>query len=108
MPFLGYSYLPEMLIALLTIGWILADAELRATCGLFAAVVALGYAYNFGNNIAIALFHTLGVARYSHVQLATTLLTQGFALWMLAEVFVQKFADARMEVELSGQRPATS
>lgn len=108
MPFLAHSYLPVMLLAGLTIGWILADAELRATCGLFAAVVALGYAYNFGNNIAIALFHTLGVARYSHVQLVTTLFTEGLSVWMLVEAVACKFAHARVPVELPGQRPATS
>lgn len=108
MPFLARSYLPGMLLALLTIGWILADAELRATCGMFAVVVALGYAYNLGNNVAIALFHTLGVGRYSHVQLVTTLFTQGLSLWMLVEVVVHKLARVRLPVELPGQRPATS
>jgi hypothetical protein len=108
MPFLAHSYLPGMLLALLTIGWILADNELRATCGMFAVVVAVGYAYNLGNNVAIALFHTLGVGRYSHVQLVTTLFTQGLSLWMLVEVVVHKLAGVRLPVELPGQRPATS
>ncbi|EDY18948.1 hypothetical protein CfE428DRAFT_3606 [Chthoniobacter flavus Ellin428] len=108
MPFLASSYLPGMLLALLTIGWILADAELRATCGLFAVVVAVGYAYNLGNNVAIALFHTLGVGRYSHVQLVTTLFTQGLSLWMLVEVVVHKLAHVRLPVELPDQRAATS
>jgi len=95
MPILAGSYLPGLLLAIAALAWLLADTEIRAICGRFATVVVLGYSYNLGNNLAIALFHTLGIGRYSHVQLATTLLTQGLALWLVIEVVTRKLASTR-------------
>lgn len=92
LPFFARSYLPGLLLALAAIAWLLAEADIRKACGWFAAVVALGYAYNLGNNLAIAFFHTLGIGRYSHVQLAVTLLTQGLSLWLVIEVVARKFS----------------
>ncbi|MEP6670662.1 MAG: hypothetical protein ABJF10_16005 [Chthoniobacter sp.] len=91
LPILARSYLPGLLLAMAAFAWLLAESDIRAACGRFATVVALGYAYNLGNNVSIALFHTLGIGRYSHVQLATTLLTQGLALWLVIEVAARKF-----------------
>ncbi|MDR3404956.1 MAG: hypothetical protein P4L99_20800 [Chthoniobacter sp.] len=95
MPILAHSYLPGLLLAMAAFAWLLAEADIRAACGRFATIVALGYAYNLGNNLAIALFHTLGIGRYSHVQMATTLLTEGLSLWFVIEVVTRKFACAR-------------
>jgi hypothetical protein len=91
MPLLAYTYLLCLFLGVAAIAWILVDADLRAACGCFAAVMALGFACNFGNNIAIALFHTLGVGRYSHVLLATTLLNQFLSLWLIIEIVTRKF-----------------
>lgn len=95
LPFFAHSYLPGLFLALAAMAWLLAEADIRAACGWFAAVVALGYAYNLGNNLAIAFFHTLGIGRYSHVQLAVTLLTQALALWLVIEVAARKFSRTR-------------
>jgi hypothetical protein len=86
MPLLGGSYLPIFLLSGVVMVWLLVTPGLRAACGGFSAVVAIGYAYNLGNNLAIACFHTLGVGRYSHVQFGTTLLTQGLALCLFIEI----------------------
>jgi hypothetical protein len=99
MIFLARSYVPGLFLGLAAMAWLLAEADIRAACGRFATVVALGYAYNLGNNLAIALFHTLGIARYSHVQLATTLLTQVLSLWLVIEVVARKFARSRLAAE---------
>lgn len=106
LPVLARCYLPEMILAVAVCIWILADAELASTCGLFAVVVLLGYAYNLGNNVAIAFFHTLGVGRYSHVQLATTIFTQGLTLWLLMEVAVRKLAHVRVWMSGPGESTA--
>jgi hypothetical protein len=106
LPILAHSYLPEMILTVAACIWIFADAELSATCGLFAVVVVLGYAYNLGNNVAIAFFHTLGVGRYSHVQLATTVLTQGLTLWLLMEVAVRKVVPVRVWTSGPGESTA--
>lgn len=87
----AHTYLAGLLLAIGTIIWLRCDIGMRAACGHFAMVVVLGYAYNFGNSIGIALLHTLGVGRYSHVQMATTLLTQVLSLWLVIETFSLKF-----------------
>ena len=61
----------------------------------FALAVAVGYGYNVGNNLVTALVHCLGIGRYSHVQLSTTLLTQAMSLWLFVEVLAHKFTPAR-------------
>ena len=86
MPLLGGSYLPIFLLSGVVLVWLLVAPQLRAACGWLGAVVAIGYGYNLGNNLAIACFHTLGIGRYSHVQLGTTLLTQGLALYLFLEI----------------------
>lgn len=92
LPFLAHSYLPGLFLGLAAMAWLLAESEIRKACGWFAVIVAVGYAYNLGNNLAIAFFHTLGIGRYSHVQLAVTLLTQGLSLWLVIEVCARKFS----------------
>ncbi len=86
MPIFARSYLAGLLLASFTPIWLIRNIRVRAACGRFATVVAVGYAYNMGNCIGIALLHTLGVGRYSHVQMATTLLTQVFSLWLVIEI----------------------
>ena len=95
MPILGRIYMPSLLLFIGLTIWLLAAPERRALYGLPTAAAAVGYAFNVGNNISIALFHTLGVGRYSHVQLATTLLTQGLVLYLFAEVAARQFASVR-------------
>lgn len=95
LPFFARSYLPGLFLGLAAMAWLLAGTDIRTACGWFALIVALGYTYNLGNNLAIAFFHTLGIGRYSHVQLAVTLLTQGLSLWLVIEVAARKFSQAR-------------
>lgn len=90
MPMFARSYLAGLLLASFTMIWLSRDIRIRAACGRFAAVVALGYAFNIGNCIGVAFLHTLGVGRYSHVQMATTLLTQVFSLWLVIEMISLK------------------
>ncbi len=80
---LGNFYLPGLLAFLATLPWICWQAERRARFGVFAAILAIGYAFNFGNNLGIAIFHTLQIGRYTLVQFATTLLTE-----MLTAIFL--------------------
>jgi hypothetical protein len=80
---LSNCYLPGLLAFLATLPWICWRAERRARFGVIAAVLAIGYAFNFGNNLGIAIFHTLQISRYTHVQFATTLLTE-----MLTGIFL--------------------
>jgi len=104
-PIFACTYLPLLILAAAGMLWVIAAPDLRAACGTFAVAVAVGYGYNFGNNIAIALFHTLGIGRYSHVQMSTTLLTQSLALCFVVEVVGQKIRSRR---ELPAPTPLPS
>ena len=85
---LGNCYLPVLVAYLATLPWICWRAERRARFGVFAAILATGYAFNFGNNLGIALLHTLEVSRYTYVQFATTLLTEMLTGVFLIEVLL--------------------
>jgi hypothetical protein len=87
---LASTYLAGLLFFLGVGVWLLVNAADRTRCGLLFVLVALGYAYNLGNNLSIAIFHTLGIGRYSHVQFATTLLVQFQTLLLLGEVLAPK------------------
>lgn len=84
---LSRMYLPGLIAALAAFVLFAAKKDFRHGCGRLTTIVAVGYAWNLGNAVAIALFHTLGVGRYSHVQLATTMLTQFLSLAFVIEVF---------------------
>jgi hypothetical protein len=84
--FLSRSYLWSMLAWIVTIPAIGFQPELRRRFGLFTAIVAVGYGFNFGNNLGIAITHTLEVARYTYIQFATTLLTQMLTGILLLEI----------------------
>ena len=79
---LGNAYLPLHLAWLAALPWLCWRAEDRRRFGVFCAILAVGYAFNFGNNLGIAVLHTLQISRYTYVQFATTLLTE-----MLTAVF---------------------
>ena len=83
---LGNCYLPGLLAWLASLPWILWRAERRARYGIFAAILAVGYAFNFGNNLGIAILHTLEVSRYTYIQFATTLLTEMLTAVYLLDV----------------------
>ena len=85
---LANCYLPGLLAWLATLPWLFWSAERRALYGVFAAILAVGYAFNFGNNLGIAILHTLEVSRYTYIQFATTLLTEMLTAVYLAEIVV--------------------
>jgi hypothetical protein len=80
---LGNAYLPLHLAWLAALPWICWSAEYRRRFGLFCVILAIGYAFNFGNNLGIAILHTLQISRYTYIQFGTTLLTE-----MLTGIFV--------------------
>jgi len=82
---LAATYLPVFLLFLAALPWALSDAERRARYGRLIALLAVAYGYNVGNNLGIAIFHTLEVSRYSQVQFATTLFSQMLCLFLLGE-----------------------
>ncbi len=84
---LGNCYMPGLIAWLATLPWLCWRADRRARFGLCAAILAVGYAYNFGNNLGIAILHTLEIGRYSIVQFATTLITETLTGIFLFEVF---------------------
>jgi hypothetical protein len=89
---LGNFYMPLLIGYLAAVPWLLCTARRRADFGLCAAVLAVGYAFNFGNNLGIAVLHTLEVSRYTYVQFATTILTEMLTAVFLAEIALHVFA----------------
>ena len=89
---LGNCYLPGLLAYLAALPWICWRAERRARFGVFAAILATGYAFNFGNNLGIAILHTLEVSRYTYIQFATTVLTEMLTGIFLIEVLFGLFS----------------
>jgi len=85
---LGNAYLPLHLAWLAALPWICWRAECRRRFGLFCAILAVGYAFNFGNNLGIAILHTLQISRYTYVQFATTLLTEMLTGFFVLEMLV--------------------
>ena len=85
---LSHAYLPALLAFLAILPWILSKSEMRTKFGLLCALLAIGYGFNFGNNLGIAILHTLDVARYSYVQFGTTLWTEMLTFVFLIELLL--------------------
>jgi hypothetical protein len=83
---LGCSYLPAHLAFLLALPWVIFHKRRRADFGLAAAALAVGYAFNLGNNLGIAIMHTLQEPRYNHIQFCTTLWTEMLTIVFLIEL----------------------
>jgi hypothetical protein len=82
----GNGYFPALLVFLALLPWVLGSKSERARFGLISVVLIIGYCFNFGNNLGIAILHTLEVSRYTYVQFATTIWTE-----MLTVVFLLEF-----------------
>jgi hypothetical protein len=96
---LSHAYLAELLLFGAIAGWLLFSARDRTRLGLFCVVVAIGYAYNFGNNLSIAFLHSLWVGRYSQVQFVTTILVQFQTVILLAETLLAKRDRSQVSAE---------
>lgn len=83
---MGNCYLPAMIIYLAALPLILSSAQRRARFGLISSVLALGYCFNFGNNLGIAILHTLEVSRYTYIQFATTVWTEMLTFVFFIEI----------------------
>jgi hypothetical protein len=94
---LANAYLPLHLAWLALLPWVCWHSEYRRRFAVFYAILAIGYAFNFGNNLGIAILHTLQVSRYTHVQFATTLLTETLTMMLLMEWLVAVIAQPRSE-----------
>jgi hypothetical protein len=94
---LAASYFPSFLLFLAALPWALGDKTRRARYGSLVALLAVAYGYNVGNNLGIAIFHTLQVNRYSLVQFGTTLFSQMLCLMFLAECVVGRRFERRNE-----------
>ena len=93
---LGNAYLPLHLAWLAALPWICWRAEYRRQFGLFCLILGIGYAFNFGNNLGIAILHTLQISRYTYVQFTTTLLTEmltGFFVMELLATLLRRFRE---------------
>jgi hypothetical protein len=86
---LQYTYTPLLILFVLSLLWVVQTAERRKNFGLAATVLAVGYAFNVGNNFGIALLHTLEVDRYVRVQFITTIFSQAFCFVFLIAVLRQ-------------------
>jgi hypothetical protein len=100
---LSHAYLPALLAFLACVPLVLADQERRARFGVFCAVVAIGYGFNLGNNLGIAVLHTLDVGRYTYVQYATTIWTEMLTFVFLAELLPGVVAARRKRNESVAQ-----
>ena len=81
---LSTFYLPGLLVWLaVALGTMAVPGGARRWAGAFA-VVALMYSYNFGNNLTIAIVHSLDVDRYISNELAFTLFSAAGGLLALA------------------------
>jgi hypothetical protein len=85
----GNCYFPTLLVFLALLPWVLWSAGRRARFGLISAVLIIGYCFNFGNNLGIAVLHTLEVSRYTYVQFATTVWTETLTFIFLVEFLLQ-------------------
>lgn len=82
---LGNLYFPLLIAWFASLPVVLWSADFRRKFGLAAAIVGVGYAFNFGNNLGIAILHTLQISRYTYIQFATTLITEALTIAFLAE-----------------------
>jgi len=89
---LAATYFPSMLLFLAALPWALWDRARRARYGRVITLLAVAYGYSAGNNLGIAIFHTLEVTRYAHVQFGTTLFSQWLCLLFLGEIAAQMVA----------------
>jgi hypothetical protein len=94
-----YSYTPSLILFALSVLWVMQTAKRRKYFGLPATVLAVGYAFNVGNNVGIALMHTLEVARYTRVQYVTTIVSQAFCLVFLIAVLRQLLRKAEVQAD---------
>ena len=92
---LGHVYLPTLLTFLASLPWILLESGRRARFGIFCAALAIGYSFNFGNNLGIAILHTLEISRYTYVQFATTVWTEMLTFVFLIEALLDGIASRR-------------
>jgi len=93
---LAATYFPSLLLFLAALPWALWDQARRARYGRVVALLAVAYGYSAGNNLGIAIFHTLEVTRYSHVQFGTTLFSQWFCLLFLGEIAAEIVAHRKL------------
>jgi hypothetical protein len=94
---LSHAYLPALLAFLVSLPFVLLKSEKRARFGILCAVLAIGYGFNFGNNLGIAILHTLEVNRYTYVQFATTVWTEMLTFVFLAEILLGRVSASREE-----------
>lgn len=73
---LAATCLPVFLATFVAAVWVALRPERRRQYGLVIVVLLLAYAFNAGNNLGIAILHSLEVVRYTRIQLATTLFAQ--------------------------------
>ena len=71
---LAALYLPGLLAVLATCGWTLLTSRGRSRWLVASLAVLLIYGYNFGNNLTVAIIHSLDVGRYVENQSAYTYL----------------------------------
>lgn len=84
--FLAVTYFPLCLGALALGAAACFSRAVQLWGGPAIGVLLLLYAYNFGVTLALSIGHSMSIGRYSTYQLAFTLLPQGVALWLAAEI----------------------
>jgi hypothetical protein len=85
--FFSAHYLDLLGVALLS-PLLLLLRPLRAHFLWLVVALWLGYSYNFGNCLTIAVVHSLEVTRYIRIQLIFTLFSQCLSLCLLLELAV--------------------
>lgn len=96
---LGNSYLIGLIGFLLALPWVTFHRRWRRAFGVAAAALVVGYAFNFGNNLGIAVMHTLEVSRYTYVQFCTTVWTEMLTFVFLIELGIDLIASFRHKTE---------
>lgn len=79
-------YLPGLLAVLALCGWTLSSRRRRRRWLIPTLLVLLIYGYNFGNNLTVAIIHSLDVGRYIDNQFAYTLLACSLGVVFVGEV----------------------
>ena len=79
-------YLPGLLASLLIAAWAAATGRLAQPEWLTRiAVTLLLFSYNFGNNLTVAVVHSLSISRYIESQLSYTLLASMSGIVLVGE-----------------------
>jgi hypothetical protein len=78
-------YLPGLLVVLLISGWAACTGRLHSGWLTPISVTLLVLSYNLGNNLTVAVVHSLDVRRYIDNELAYTLLGSTFSLLLIGE-----------------------